>query len=160
MRGGKVCDSYMDRLYEIVVYGLAILIVAVSILAEFAQAYRSKSVRSLCNRYTLGYIFAFLLFLLRLTIFQGKAETPFYMIMFYLVIVDYLAMCLIVVYCWHRGVLLVATLFGKSHSYETKMPKAERLKMCRFSIWAFGVYTIIFRAGPFIVIWLFDIFGL
>ena len=149
----------MSGYYDIVVYGLVILIVAVIILAEIVQLYRSKSVGSLYNKYILAFIIAFLLFLLRLTIMQVKSRTPIYLIVFYLVVVDYLGQCLFFVYFWLRGILIVVDTFGIRNYFEIKIPHTERLKMCKLCMWAFGIYAIIVRAGPFVVIWLIDVFG-
>ncbi len=145
--------------YEIVVYGLAILIVAVIILAEIVHAYRSKSVRTLYNRYTLALILSILLFVYRLTSKRFMPELPALLIFFDYLIIDYISLILLNIYVWFRGGLLVGALFGKRHSFETKMPYAERKKMCRFCIWTLGVYFIITRAGAIIVIWPIDVFG-
>ncbi len=141
------------------VYSLAILFVAVLILAEIVNASRSRSVRTLYNRYTLACLASFLIFILRQTVIQINQETHFFLYLFDFIIMDYVSLILLNIYFWFRGGPLVAAMIGKRDSYETRCPEAERKKMCWFCIWTLGVYFIILRAGSIFVVWLIDVFG-
>lgn len=132
-----------------------LVVLTATTLVELTHAYRSKSIRTLWNIYTFGYTLAVLTLVLRLTVIHISPETPFYLIMFYLVIVDYSVLYLFDVYAFIRMIHLLDVLIGKDPSYETIR---KRLGLCRFAAWAFGVIIII-RASPFILLWLFELLG-
>jgi len=136
--------------------GVVAIWVLFTIVAELVHSYRSRSVRVLADRYTLGYILALLTFVVRLTFLQIRPEMPLYMIMFYLGIIDYCSLYLFCVYSFVRGGHMVAILFGKRRSYETNWPVSKRLEMCSLIAWTLAVIVII-RIGGFIVVWLLDI---
>jgi hypothetical protein len=147
----------MSRPYQIML-SILIIYVIMTILAELAHAYRSKSVRALWSIYTFGFTLAVLTILLRLTVIHITSEMPFYLIMFYIVMVDYFALYLLSVYVWFRGGYLLALLIGRGHSYKTNWPMQKRLNMYRHFVCGFGVLIII-RAIPYIVFWIMDILG-
>lgn len=124
-------------------------------LVELAHAYRSKSIRTLWNIYTFGYTLAVLTIVLRLTVIHITHETPFYLFMFYLVIVDYSVLYLFDVHGFIRILHLLDVFLGKDPSYETIR---KRLGMCRFVAWTCAVFIII-RASPSILQRLFELLG-
>jgi len=147
----------MSRPYQIIlIFSILSGYVVLPLLAELAHAYRSKSVMTLWNIYTFGYILTVFTVLLRLTVIHIKSEMPFYIIMFYLVIVDYSVWYLFSVYLWFRGGYLLALLLGRGHSYETDWPMRKRLKMYWHFALGGGVFIII-RAIPYIVFWIIDL---
>lgn len=143
---------------QFVFFGIATIWVLLSIIAELANAYRSRSLSVLANRYTVGFTLSILTFLLRLTVVQIEADTPFYLIMFYLGIVDYSALYLLAVHAFVRGAYLLAILVGKRRSYETNWPMPKRLKMCSLAAWTLAVFIII-RVSGFVVAWFLDVIG-
>ena len=147
----------MMKFCSVVLLGLFVVIVILTTLAEIVHAFRLRSVKTLMNIYTFGYILAIVIGYLRATGNLLGFNPSFFIVGFYLSLVDCAAMYLLGAYAFIRGGHLVFDLFGKGQSYEIRCPMQGRLDMCRYIAWTLGLLVII-RIGPFVVIWLLDLF--
>jgi hypothetical protein len=143
----------MIRFEQNLIYGIVIIWIIAVVLAELSNAYRLKSIRTLADRKLFGFFLAVLILLLRRTVLEDSPETPFYLFIFYIVIVDYFALYLWGAYAFVRGAHLFSFLVGKNQSYENNWPMSKRLKFCRFFAWTLGVFIMI-RASCFIIPWI------